>query len=804
MRICHLILLIFFFGNLAAQEVNIPDNMFKYKLLNATSDNQTAKNLLGQWTIVDTNYNGIIEVSEAAYIQELDLDWTACCYYIQNLEGIQAFTNLNVLDVGSNQLTTLDLSMNTNLQSLNCNSNSLTTINLSGLTQLHTLDCSQNQLTTLNLSNLTSLHYLDCGYNQLTSLNLTAAGALDSLECSNNQLTSLDVSDCLLLQGVNCTQNVLTSLDFSNCPNVLNLYCQDNELTSITFAQEHALQDFTAQNNLLTSIDLSGATMSQVLTINLQYNQFVIIDLMGIDDNPGISVDNNPSLQGILAKNGVIDTYLTFSNCPNLVYICIDENDETVINNKIGQYGLTGLVHVNTYCSFVPGGEFYTIQGENRLDLNANGCDPLDMLVPNIKYTITGTETTSLIADDAGYYSMPLQEGIYTITPVLENPDYYTVTPASVQVSLSGANSPFIQNFCFSVSIPKPDLEVEILPITPSRPGFDAAYSVIYRNKGNTMQNSGTVSVTFEDEFMDFLSASPDVFLSGNTLTYNFTDIYPFEAGDFSFSVNINSPTEVPAVNAGMILNFTANITSPATDITPSDNIFSYNEVVVNSFDPNDKTCLEGDIVGPEIAGKFVHYMIRFENTGTFAAENIVVMDMIDTTKFDVASLVPLSGSHSYTTRITENKVEFIFENIDLPFDDDNNDGYLAFKIKTLPTLIVGDTFTNSAAIYFDYNYPIITNDAVTLIQILGNQDFHFMDYFSVYPNPVDTTLLIGNPNKIKLSSASIYNTLGQLLLTISGADGLEAIDVSSLPTGNYFIKLVSSNGTAATQFIKK
>ncbi len=58
------------------------------------------------------------------------------------------------------------------------------------------------------------------------------------------------------------------------------------------------------------------------------------------------------------------------------------------------------------------------------------------------------------------------------------------------------------------------------------------------------------------------------------------------------------------------------------------------------------------------------------------------------------------------------NKVEFIFENINLPFDDANNDGFVAFKIKTKSSLVLGDTFSNSANIYFDYNFPIVTNTA--------------------------------------------------------------------------------------------
>ena len=48
----------------------------------------------------------------------------------------------------------------------------------------------------------------------------------------------------------------------------------------------------------------------------------------------------------------------------------------------------------------------------------------------------------------------------------------------------------------------------------------------------------------------------------------------------------------------------------------------------------------------------------------------------------DLNSLVPVSGSHSFVTRIISgNKVEFIFESINLPFDDFNNEGYVAFKI---------------------------------------------------------------------------------------------------------------------------
>jgi Zn-dependent M32 family carboxypeptidase len=92
-------------------------------------------------------------------------------------------------------------------------------------------------------------------------------------------------------------------------------------------------------------------------------------------------------------------------------------------------------------------------------------------------------------------------------------------------------------------------------------------------------------------------------------------------------------------------------------------------QTVVNSFDPNDKTCLEGSTIPPSAVGKYVHYMIRFENKGTAEAQNVVVKDMIDTSKFDISSLVVTQGSHPFVTRITEtNKVEFIFEKYQFTF----------------------------------------------------------------------------------------------------------------------------------------
>jgi hypothetical protein len=496
---------------------------------------------------------------------------------------------------------------------------------------------------------------------------------------------------------------------------------------------------------------------------------------------------------------------LSFGGNPGLQYICADDSQLSAVQTKLNTLGYTNCV-LNSYCSFTPGGTFYTIQGNTKYDNDNNGCSTLDLGASNFKFIITdGTNTGSLISNTTGAYSIPVPAGTHVLTPVLENPTYFTVSPTTVSVTFPTQTSPFNQNFCLTPNGSHPDIEVTLLPVNAARPGFDTHYKIIYKNKGTNMQ-SGTVNLTFNDAVLDLVTANPVASnQTTNNLSWSFTNLVPFETREIAFTLNVNSPTETPAVNGGDILNYTTAITSTATDDTPLDNTFALNQIVVNSFDPNDKTCLEGVTITPSMIGQFVHYIIRFENTGTYPAENIVVKDMIDATKFDLSTLVPTNGSHPFVTRITaDNKVEFIFENINLPFDDANNDGYVAFKIKTKPTLVVGNTFSNTASIYFDYNAPIVTNTATTTIAVLGTPDFEFSTYFSLYPNPTSDILNIDLKKEIAVSSINIYNTLGQLVLVIPNAQEVKTVDVSGLTTGNYFVKLNTDIGTATAKFIKK
>jgi hypothetical protein len=197
-----------------------------------------------------------------------------------------------------------------------------------------------------------------------------------------------------------------------------------------------------------------------------------------------INLSNNPNLVSMNIKNNQIDS-ININNTPSLQYICVDEQELTMIENVFGFGTDLSNIEINSYCTFEPGGTFYTIQGNNKFDNDNNGCDATDLIFPNQKFTITnGTISGSLIANQSGTYSIPVQSGSHTITPVFENPSYFTVSPASATVSFPATASPATRNFCITANGVKNDLEVTIIPIGPARPGFDAEYKIIYKNKG--------------------------------------------------------------------------------------------------------------------------------------------------------------------------------------------------------------------------------------------------------------------------------------------------------------------------------
>ena len=121
-----------------------------------------------------------------------------------------------------------------------------------------------------------------------------------------------------------------------------------------------------------------------------------------------------------------------------------------------------------------------------------------------------------------------------------------------------------------------------------------------------------------------------------------------------------------------------------------------------------------------EIAnGAYIDYTIRFQNTGTDTAFNVVLSDTL-AGELLLNTLQVTASSHTCKATVKDNIVFFEFLNILLPDSNVNeikSHGFVSFRIKPHPSVPSGTTINNKAAIYFDYNTPVITNTAGTFIK---------------------------------------------------------------------------------------
>lgn len=759
MKKITLLVLLLFAAATQAQIVNIPDANFKsYLLGQAENSYLSAKDSNGNSITINANGDGEVQESEALAVWELNLDSPGANVY--SLAGLEAFTNLRILrlsSVSNYVIDVLDLTPLVQLELLNIDSPSFSTINLAGLTQLSTLNIyAAAELANLNLGYHPNLTRIILDTPGISTLNLNGCPALEELNINNNPF--------------------ITSLDFTGCHNLTSLSLAIDALSNLTMSNHPDLASFTLNAPPLSNLDLSGCPSISDLHISL-------------------SGWSNNSTTYVNLKNGNA-SYSSVNIDLNAMhnYMCIDDGEEGNLNLGAS----SNSIQLSSYCSFTPGGAHNTITGILNFDADNNGCTATDSFIPFASVQINDGTTTGYSYNLNGTYNFYTTGGTFTVSPRFEN-DWFTATPATVTFA-DNNNHTATQNFCVVPNGVHNDVEVVVVPIGAAQPGFEAAYKIIYKNKGNQILNGG-VNFMYDGTVLTHVSASPveSSSATGN-LSWNYTNLMPFESREIYISFTVNSPQETPAINIDDILSYTAVITPLTGDEVPGDNSFTLNQVVTGSYDPNDIICLEGESVHPDKIGEYLHYNINFENTGTAAASFIAVKDVIDVEEFDISTLQILSASHPMEARITNNKAEFYFNNINLAAN--GGKGNVVFKIKTRNTLAVNSSVTQAANIYFDYNLPVGTNDAVTTFNVLNKNEFVKDTDVVMYPNPTSSVSIIKASANIE--SVQLYDVQGRLLETFGVTDSNVALNLSGRANGIYFVKIRTQKGISTQKIIKQ
>ena len=554
--------------------------------------------------------------------------------------------------------------------------------------------------------------------------------------------------------------------------------------------------------------------ISRAGNINLMIQQSTDISFMNTTGNLDVDfICYGPFTSPTTPCNG----QLTVDKIVSCSY-SISATEYPVIPNALpGQYYLIMTTNFSNRAGFIKITEMSTTVGAINcsglrlnafLDLNSNGTQETgeqNFPLGQFHYEVNQNGNAHHITAPNGIYN------IYDMNPANSynlsytlNSNYtanYTVTPASYSnVSVVLGSGMQVYNFPVRVINNYADLATILVPTQQPRPGFTYTNKIIYANLGTQTVTSGTITFNKDARVTITGNTQTGTVATPTGFTYNFTNLLPFEVR--MMTVTMQVPT-IPTVSLGNLLINSVAITPLTGDVVPANNAASVSQIVVGSYDPNDKMEAHGEQIlhSSFTSNDYLTYTIRFENTGTASAINVRVNDVLDS-KLDETSIKMESASHDYIMDRIGSNINWKFDNIELPATSMNpsgSKGYIQFKIKPKPGFAVGDIIPNTGSIFFDYNPAIITNTFQTqFVAALAVDEFE-NGSFVFYPNPASDFVIVSLKDSTNsISTIAVYDVLGKVILQKKATNSIttETVDLTSVNPGIYFIEVQTENNT--------
>ncbi|HQV52019.1 MAG: T9SS type A sorting domain-containing protein [Flavobacteriales bacterium] len=779
-----------------------------------------------------------------------------CCAGITDLSGVEYFTGLVELRANNNAITTLN-ELPPNLEILNLRINNLTSLPTLPNT-LEDLDCSVNVIT--GLPDLPqSLIELDCTSNQINSLPALPS-TLDALYCGINPLFQLPTLPPAL-RRLGCVATSLTALP-TLPPMIWTIDCSGNQL-SVFPAIPASLQYLScSQNNLSvlptlptgmesldcrsnpslvlpslppalnvfwcdainintlpplpnTIISLScgdlNLTALPTLPDSLQYFNCANNQLTTLPTLPN-SLDRFHCDNNALGSLPALPSSLTWFTCSNNTLACLPTLPNGLANLNTTGNNLNCLPNIPlaydpvlselgfplVVCDVVTGPCAIlqeAITGTVFNDENGNGS--LDAgEAPFLNATVEATPGNYLTAPDAnGNYVLPMDVGTFT----LDGQDvlYHTRTTAATTITLAALQIDSLNDIGYQAIPGVHDLVVQF-HTAQARPGFSNNLYLNVKNIG-TESTTADVTLTFDaDQNWGTSTVAP--------ATLNATDaswsLMMMPGDEWDAIVTLNTPV---GTALGTPLDHLFSALPAAADTTPADNSVAFAGMVVGSFDPNDKTASPATLTPEQVQnGAYIEYTIRFQNTGNYPAERVVITDTLSS-DLQWHTMEYVSGSHTNTWYMNEGLLVFVFDPIFLPdsvSDEPNSHGFVTFKVKPESNLQDGAQIENIANIYFDFNEPVITEPCVFSVDVNTGIATTETDGFSIYPNPAsqEVNVFLDEPNAM----FTLHALDGRLLQSEGISSDRTTLDISGLVAGMYLINITKMNGErVAHRFVK-
>lgn len=708
------IVFVLLFTTSKAQFVTIPDNDFRSFLQNKYPACFDA--------------GGLMNTTCPAIVQEESLLIRLNTSNYINLSGIQYFTSLTHLDFSNNAIATAP-ALPASLKYLRMVSTSpepgvnFFPVMPAGLLYL---DCSSNYLSGFSSPLPSALRYLNCAGNSLEAPDFSALPAgLDTFFCSG-QITVATFSHILRslpvlppsLKYLDCSFNGLNSLPA--LPASLRfLDCSSQDVNISPEAVNRTLSSLPALPQGLTYLNCSGNRLSSLpaLPSSLVYldcsSEYDIINTFPPPPDPfdytlGLLPALPNSLQQLICD---VNKLQCLPRLPFTLSTLVYDADRIpcLPNNCLAAQGAAicdAATNVNQ-CAAFP-----VIKGNVFTDNNTNSIkDAGEYGRRNVKVYITNNNAYTF-TDNNGNYALSADSiGLYAV--MVDAPDYFNPQPAATSFIFSRYDTIVTANFALQAASVYDSLNISIAPITNiARPGGTLVYRISYENAGNRSL-SPAVSFSYDNSKLTYDSSSNAAVINGGTALTLAAGSMAAGKNDF-FTAYFKVKTTVVMGDA---INSVAVISSGIVVGRDSNSI-----IARASYDPNDKQATAQLTPAQVSSGKYVDYTIRFQNTGTDSALNVVISDTINS-QLLLSSFELINTSHTCTVSAKDNVLFFEFKNIRLPDSNVNelkSHGFVQFRIKPQPGIALNTVITNSGNIYFDYNYPVTTNTAYTAIKNPG------------------------------------------------------------------------------------
>jgi len=229
---------------------------------------------------------------------------------------------------------------------------------------------------------------------------------------------------------------------------------------------------------------------------------------------------------------------------------------------------------------------------------------------------------------------------------------------------------------------------------------------------------------------------------------------------------------------------------------------------IVGPLDPNDKSAVPTGYGPDHYVDQNIDldYLIRFQNVGTDTAFNVVIRDTLSE-HLDITSLQQGLASHNYQLDIIGNNIlKFTFPNIklvDSTANEPGSHGFVSYKISQQDSLSLGTMIYNSAAIYFDYEAPVITNETwhevgefITMISSPTEEiSSKEAPSVKVFPNPFNEYAdIVIEDTASGTKTLRVCDAVGRERLNVSLTNNRYRIYRNQLPAGMYFFTITKDN----------